>query len=89
MNFKLLFLIIFLVLSGLFLFNQTKAYTGILNPVTTSTPTPKPSPIILKQALPNEAYTIIMVGDSMTESACSAIACSGALSLSTWTVLAA
>jgi len=68
MNLKISFLIIFLIPSGLFLFNQTKAYTGILNPVSTSTPTPKPSPIILKQALPNEAYTIIMVGDSMTES---------------------
>lgn len=31
-------------------------------------PSPSPSPIILKQALPADAYTIILVGDSMTES---------------------
>src|SRR5690349_21243015 len=30
--------------------------------------TPAPSPIVLKEALPRDAYTIIMVGDSMTES---------------------
>lgn len=29
---------------------------------------PDPSPIVLKQALPRDAYTIIMLGDSMTES---------------------
>lgn len=30
--------------------------------------TPAPSPIVLKEALPRDAYTIVMVGDSMTES---------------------
>ena len=29
--------------------------------------TPEPTPIVLKQALPADAYTIVMVGDSMTE----------------------
>jgi len=29
---------------------------------------PSPTPIILKQAIPSDAYTIIMLGDSMTES---------------------
>lgn len=29
---------------------------------------PSPTPVVLKQALPADAYTIIMVGDSMTES---------------------
>ena len=41
-------------------------------PQTSSTPTPipatpTPTPIVLKEALPSDAYTIIMVGDSMTE----------------------
>jgi len=41
---------------------------GGISAVILSSPSPSPSPIILKEALPKNAYTIIMVGDSMTES---------------------
>ncbi len=41
--------------------------TSPLNPIAPSS-TPTPTPVVLKEALPKDAYTIIMVGDSMTES---------------------
>lgn len=40
------------------------ANTGSINII----PSPSPSQIVLKQALPADAYTIILLGDSMTES---------------------
>lgn len=54
---KIFFFIIigvFVLLSSSYL--ETKQYS-----------TPSPAPIVLKEALPADAYTIILVGDSMTE----------------------
>jgi lysophospholipase L1-like esterase len=52
-----------LVISGYLLSNFFKNKTAEhLKPVFSS-----PSPIVLKQAVPKDAYTIILVGDSMTQ----------------------
>lgn len=37
------------------------------NSVLAPAATPAPTPVVLKEALPRDAYTIVMVGDSMTE----------------------
>lgn len=55
---------IFIVLVGLYFSGVFKA-NNIVEKVASNLPSPSPS--ILKQALPQDAYTIILVGDSMVE----------------------
>ncbi len=70
MNSKILFLIIGLGLLFFLIYTQTSIFKSkdALNVVQSSpSPSPPPPPVVLKQAVPKEAYTIVMVGDSMTE----------------------
>lgn len=67
---KYLLLLLIIGVIGTFVYTQANFFKKESNnsnfaPVLS---TPTPSPIVLKEALPRDAYTIIMVGDSMTES---------------------
>lgn len=57
-----------ILILGYSLSNYLPANSVTISSTPQSSPTPIPSPIILKQAIPQDAYTIILVGDSMTES---------------------
>lgn len=69
LNFAFLILSIIFVISFALIFNVigTPAKTIITENISTPLPTPTPAPVVLKQAIPKEAYTILLLGDSMTE----------------------
>lgn len=67
LSFILLALVICFLVLLVFVFKNVFTPNTPNNIISAPQATPTPSPIVLKEALPRDAYTIIMVGDSMTE----------------------
>lgn len=69
LNFAFLILSIIFVISFALIFNAvgTPAKNIVMENISMPLPTPTPTPVVLKQAVPKEAYTILLLGDSMTE----------------------